>query len=141
MQHASRTLKNGTRINLVVGKTEIPALLNDNASSRALIEKLPYSVRMHRYEHDYCGVMDGPLPYDQQDVRSGWLNGDIAFAIHGNYFTILFKDEELSGEFDGIVNLGILRSPLSVMDSLPADITVVIKLENPAAIDAQPTTR
>jgi len=107
----------------------IPGVLNDSTSSRALIARLPCTVRLQRYEHDYCGVMDKPLPYGEKDVRSGWLNGDIAFAVSGNYFTILYKDEEISAQYDGIVNLGVLRAPLSVMDTLAGSISVRIELE------------
>jgi hypothetical protein len=128
-KYATRPLEKGTKIKLLVGETVIPAVLNDNKSSRALIAKLPYTVRLQRYEHDYCGVMDAPLPYDGQDMRSGWLNGDISFAVNGNYFTILYKDEEISEQFDGIVNMGVLRAPLSVMDTLDRSISVRIELE------------
>ena len=38
---------------------------------------MPYTVRLHKYAHDYCGVMNEPLPYDAEDLHNGWLNGDI----------------------------------------------------------------
>ena len=126
---ASRTLENGTNIRLVVGKTVIPAVLNNSESSKALIARLPYTVRLQRYEHDYCGVMDRPLPYDEKDMRDGWLDGDIAFAVNGSYFTILYKDEEISEQFGGIVNLGVLKAPLSVMETLAQSISLRIELE------------
>jgi hypothetical protein len=121
--------EHGTKIRLIVGKTVIPAVLNDSSTAQALIAKLPYTVRLQRYEHDYCGVMDAPLPYDEKDMQSGWLNGDIAFAVNGNYFTILYKDEEISKQFDGIVNMGVLNAPLSVMDTLEQSISLRIELE------------
>ena len=127
--YATRSLESGTKIKLIAGETVIPGLLNDSASSKALIAKLPYTVRLQRYEHDYCGVMDAPLPYDKKDMRSGWLNGDIAFAVDGNYFTILYKDEEISQRFDGIVNMGVISAPLSAMDALDRSISVSIELE------------
>ncbi len=126
--YATRSLENGTTIQLVVGETIIPAILNDSKSSKALIAKLPYTVRLQRYEHDYCGVMSEALPYDKSDMRNGWLNGDVSFAVNGNYFTILYKDEELSEQFDGIVNMGVLTAPLSVMDTLNASISMRIEL-------------
>lgn len=127
--YASRTLESGTKINLVVGETIIPAELNNSKSSQALIARLPYTVRLQRYEHDYCGVMDTPLSYDEKDMQSGWLNGDIALAVNGNYFTILYKDEEISKQFDGIVNLGVLKAPLSVVDTLDQSVSLRIELE------------
>ncbi len=127
--YATRALENGTKIKLVIGETVIPGVLNDGKSAQALIAKLPYTVRLQRYEHDYCGVMDAPLPYDKKDLRSGWLNGDIAYAVDGDYFTILYKDEDVSQQFDGIVNMGVLSAPLSVMDTLDRSISVRIELE------------
>lgn len=127
--YATRTIESGTKVKLIVGETVIPAILNHSRSARALVAKLPYAVRMQRYAHDYCGVMKDPLPYDKDDMRSGWLNGDIAFAVDGNYFTILYKDEDISRQFDGIVNMGVINAPLSVMDTLDGSITLKIELE------------
>lgn len=127
--YATRSLENGTQIRLIVGETVIPAVLNNSTSAKALLAKLPYTVRLQRYEHDYCGVMSTSLPYDESDLRNGWLNGDIAFAVNGNYFTILYKDEEISEQFGGIVNMGILNAPLSVMETLDRNISVRIELE------------
>jgi hypothetical protein len=126
---ATRTLNEGTAIKLVVGETIIPALLNDSKSAQALIAKLPYTVKLQRYAHDYCGVMNEALPYDNKDLRNGWKDGDIAFAVDGNYFTILYKDENISEQFDGIVNMGIITAPLSVMDTLEGSISLRIELE------------
>lgn len=123
------TIENGTRIRLVAGETAIPAVLNDSKPARALIAKLPYTVRLQRYDHDYCGVMDEALPYDKQDLRSGWRNGDIAFAVAGNYFAILYKDEEISQAYDGMVTMGALNCDPSVMGQLAGSITLRIELE------------
>ncbi len=126
--YATRTIEDGTKIKLILGEIVIPAVLNGSRSSTALMAKLPYKVRLQKYEHDYCGVMHDPLPYDENDARNGWLNGDIAFAIDGNYFTILYKDEEISQQYDGIVTLGVLDAPLSIMDTLETSISVSIEL-------------
>lgn len=126
-KYASRTLENGTAVKLIVGETVIPALLNGSKSAQALIAKLPYTVELQRYAHDYCGVMSEGLPYDKSDLRDGWLDGDIAFAVSGNYFTILYKDEDISEQFDGIVNMGIIKAPLSIMDTLAESISLRIE--------------
>ena len=125
---ATRTIENGTQIKLTVGDAVIPGVLNDGKSAKALIARLPYTVRLQKYAHDYCGVMRDPLPYDEHDARKGWRNGDIAFAVDGNYFTILYKDEEISRQYDGIVTLGVLDAPLAIMDTLEASISVSIEL-------------
>jgi Domain of unknown function (DUF369). len=128
-EFATRSVEGGTKIKLVIGDKIINGILNDSKSANGLISLLPYTVRMQRYEHDYCGVMKDKLPYDKEDLRSGWKNGDISFAVDGNYFTILFKDEEMSQQFDGIVNMGVICAPLSVMESLGGSISVRIELE------------
>jgi len=119
---------NGTKVRLVVGETVIPAVLNDGKAAEALIAKLPYTVRLARYEHDYCGVMDA-LPYDTEDVHNGWRNGDIAFTTSGNYFAILYKDEEISQEFDGLVTMGSLDGDPMIMETLERSISVRIELQ------------
>lgn len=120
-------MKAGTAVQLVIGDTILPATLNDSTPAKALLAKLPYVVQLQRYAHDYCGVMDA-LPYKKEELRSGWSNGDIAFAVAGNYFAILYKDEELSQEYDGMVTMGRLTSPLQMMDALKANISVRIEL-------------
>lgn len=126
--YATRKLDKGTKVNLIVGKTVIPATLNDSKSAQELISRLPYEVQLNKYTHDYCGVMAKPLSYDKKDVHNGWLNGDIDFATDGNYFTILYKDEDISKQFGFQVNMGVINAPLSVMDTLPSNITMRIEL-------------
>lgn len=123
--------ENETKVILIIGETEIPAFLNDSKPSKALLAKLPYTVNLQRYEHDYCGVMGEPLPYDRAELRSGWKNGDIAFAVSGNYFAILYKDEEISQQFDGMVTMGALGCDPAVMGTLDGAISVRIELKLP----------
>ena len=94
-KYSTRRIAGGTKVRLVVGDKVIPATLNDSRSAKELISRLPYTVSMSKYSHDYCGVMARPLSYDKKDVHNGWLNGDIDFATGGNYFTILYKDEDI----------------------------------------------
>lgn len=120
--------KNSVNVHLVIGETVIPAILNDSSPSRALLARMPYTVRLQRYENDYCGVMGDVLPHDAAELRSGWTNGDIAFAVNGNYFAILYKGEEISRQYDGMVTMGALDCPPSIMDTLDANISVRIEL-------------
>lgn len=48
---------------------------------------------LSNYGNAFCGVMDAPIPYKDEEVHSGWLNNDIAFTTNGNWFTILFGGE------------------------------------------------
>ena len=134
--YATRKIENGTRVNLIVGDTVIPATLNDSKSARELISRLPVTQEMSHFTHDYCGVMEKPLSFDEKDVHNGWLNGDIDFATDGNYFTILYKDEDISKQFGSQVNMGIINVPLSVMDTLDSHITMRIELADQNSTDA-----
>jgi len=127
-EYSTRKIENGTPITLTIGDTVIPATLNNSKSAKELISRLPYTVNLHRYSHDYCGVMADPLPYDEADVHNGWLNGDIDFARDGNYFTILFEDEENSQQFGHQITMGKIDGPLSVIKNLGRDIEVKIEL-------------
>lgn len=127
-EYATRKIENGTPITLTIGDTVIPATLNNSRSAKELISRLPYTVSLHRYSHDYCGVMDDPLSYDEADVHNGWMNGDIDFARDGNYFTILFEDEENSQQYGHQITMGKIDGPLSAVKNLGRDIEVKIEL-------------
>ncbi len=121
---------NGTAVTLTVGNTVIPALLNNTVTARDLIARLPYTVVLHRYTHDFCGVMSEPLTYDPADVQHGWRNGDIHFATDGNYFVLFFADEELSGRYGHQVHIGKMDVELDKLRNLGGRIEVTIALDN-----------
>lgn len=124
----TRVIKDGTKINMYFGDTVVPGILNDSETAQALIEMLPYTVHMNRYSHDFCGVMDDPLPYKEEDVHYGWLNGDIDFATDVDYFTILFEDEESSEQYGYQVNIGVIDCPLENISKLTGSYDVRIEL-------------
>lgn len=53
----TRIIKEGTRINMHFGNTVIPGILNDGKTAQDLIGKLPVTVKVSRYSHDFCGVI------------------------------------------------------------------------------------
>lgn len=124
----TRVIEDGTKINMYFGDTVVPGILNDSETAQALIEMLPYTVHMNRYSHDFCGVMDDPLPYKEEDVHYGWLNGDIDFATDADYFTILFEDEESSKQYGYQVNIGVIDCPLENISKLTGSYDVRIEL-------------
>lgn len=124
----TRVIEDGTKINMYFGDTVVPGILNDSETAQALIEMLPYTVHMNRYSHDFCGVMDDPLPYKEEDVHYGWLNGDIDFATDADYFTILFEDEESSEQYGYQVNIGVIDCPLENISKLTGSYDVRIEL-------------
>ena len=122
-----KPMENGTRINMYFGDTVIPGVLNDSETAKALIAKLPYTQKVSRYSHDFCGVTE-ELPYDESDVNYGWLNGDIDYATDAPYFTILFEDEDVSSKYGYQVNIGVITCPLSDISRLESDYEVRIEL-------------
>ena len=124
----TRVIENGTRINMHFGDTVIPGILNDSETARALIEKLPMTISMNRYATDYCAVLDEELPYSEEAVHNGWLNGDINYEITAPYFAVLFAGEEESNTHDNQVNIGVMDCELSRISSLEGSFEVLIEL-------------
>ena len=125
----TRVIEEGTKILLHFGDTVIPGILNDCDTAQALIEKLPYTVHMNSYSHDFCGVMPDELPYNEGEVHYGWLNGDIDYAIDAPYFTILHSDEDISEQYGYQVNIGVITCELSRIRELDGSYDVLIELD------------
>lgn len=119
--------ENGTKINMYFGDTLITGVLNDSETAQALIAKLPMTQHVSRYAHDFCGVTD-ELPYNEEDVHYGWLNGDIDYALNAPYFTILFEDEDVSEQYGYQVNIGVITTPLADLSALDGSFDVRIEL-------------
>ena len=120
-------MEGGTKINMYFGDTLITGVLNDSETARALIEKLPVTQHVNRYSHDFCGITED-LPYNEEEVHYGWLNGDIDYAVNAPYFTILFEDEDVSEQFGDQVNIGVITTPLSEIAALEGSYDVRIEL-------------
>ena len=122
-----KPMEGGTKINMYFGDTVIPGVLNDSETAKALIAKLPYTQKVSRYSHDFCGVIE-KLPYSEDEVHYGWLNGDIDYATDAPYFTILFEDEDVSEKYGYQVNIGVITCPIENISSLEGDYEVRIEL-------------
>ena len=120
-------MEGGTKINMYFGDTLITGVLNDCETATAFIEKLPMTQHVSRYSHDFCGVTED-LPYNEDEVHYGWLNGDIDYAINAPYFTILFEDEDVSEQYGDQVNIGVITVPLSEIAALEGSYDVRIEL-------------
>ena len=126
---AGRVIEGGTKVNIWFDDVLVPATLNGGATAKALIARLPCTIgTVSRYDFDACGPMSDPLPYDEADARPGWKNGDVNFAVDGNWFTILFGNEENSAGYGRQVNMGRVDCPLSVLRGLKGSYTVRIEL-------------
>ena len=125
---STRVLAHGTKINMHFGDVLIPGTLNDSETAQALMKALPCTITLTNYGNDFCGMMEHPLPYKEEDVHYGWLNGDIDFAADGNWFTILFGGEESSSSYGDQVNIGKIDCELSKISSLKGSYSVRIEL-------------
>lgn len=120
-------MEGGTKINMHFGDTVIPGVLNNSETAKALIAKLPLTQHVSRYAHDFCGTTE-PLPYKEDEVHYGWLNGDIDYATDAPYFTILFEDEAVSEQYGSQVNIGVITCPLKDIAGLQGSYDVRIEL-------------
>lgn len=72
--------------------------------------------------------MGESLPFDEEDERHGWLNGDISIGTNVPWFTILFTDEEISEQYGNLVNIGVIDCELSKISDLNGSYDVLIEL-------------
>lgn len=116
----------GTPIILTIGNTKVSGVLNDSVASREFIAKLPYTITVQKYAHDFCAVMDKSLTYDKTDLHDGWRNGDIDFVPGSDYFALLFNDSDTSSSPH--VNLGRMEGDLSFFDAMTGSVVVTVAL-------------
>jgi len=116
-----------TKVVLTIGDTKVEAVLNDSTTAKDLLSKLPYTVRLNRYEFDYCGIIQQPLNFDESDMHNGWKDGDICLA--GDYFTILFAGQEQSESHSGLITIGRIENNLSLIEKLGRAIEVTVDVQ------------
>ena len=124
----TRVIESGTKIIMHFDDTIIPGILNDCDTAKALIEMLPYTVQMSGYSDDFCGIMPDKLPYHEDEIHNGWLNGDIDYSVVAPYFTILHSNEENSQQYSNRVNIGVITCELSRIRNLSGSYDVLIEL-------------
>lgn len=116
-----------TKVKLVINGHSYPAELNGTTTSRALMAKLPVTVTVSQGMHDYCGVFDH-LPYDQQDIQSGWFNGDLAFDISGDWFVIFLRAANNNPRYRE-VKIGQLDNTDEIKQIAELDGTIQVTVE------------
>lgn len=97
------------RVKISVGSQELTAKLEDNATTHALMEKLPITLPMlDLYGREMCYRFDDALPTDT--LRSdGYEVGDIAYWPPRHSFVILYKQngEQFSRQHLGHIDFGV----------------------------------
>jgi len=114
-------------ITLTVGDVKFRAALNNSKTAHDLISKLPYTIKLSRFEYDYGGILSEPLQFDEKDKHNGWINGEIAYA--GNYFSILFDGEEQSQDYSNMITIGHIKDDLNIVKGLGQQIEVTVSLD------------
>jgi hypothetical protein len=107
-------------ITLTTNGTVLRGYLNDTTAARDMFSRLPLTLTLRRYAHDYCGGIAPPLKYEQKDVQFGWRNGDLAFWTAGNDFVIFWGDEEISSTIGDLVIIGAVTSAVTEIRALPS---------------------
>lgn len=125
---ATRVLESGTRINISIGGKVIFGTLNDSETAKAFLRMLPLKIQMSNSGIDLCGVLPEALPYNNDQVHNGWLNGDIDFATDGNWLAILYTGEEQSDAYGYQVNIGKIDGELSMLANLAGSYAVLVEL-------------
>lgn len=110
--------QNSTAVTITVGDKVIPATLNNTTTAKDLISRLPYSITLNKYSHDFCGNPTERLAYDEKDVQFGWKNGDISYEKQTPYFVIFFGDEDNSQAHGNQVIIGKVNADMETIKSL-----------------------
>lgn len=116
----------GTKVNLKIGDTVIPATLNNTVAAQEFIKKLPFTVSASKGEFDYCG-MGGDLKYDKNETQAGWKNGDIGYAR--GWFALFHGGEDQSSSYTSEMIIGHIDDEyLETVRNLPGSVTIVVEL-------------
>lgn len=105
---------NMRQMKITVNGRELTAVLEDNATTRALIEKLPMTLpMMDLYGREMCYRFDSALPTD--NVRStGYEVGDIIYYPPRRSFVIMYKQ---NGERFSMQKIGKITSGVEIFNS------------------------
>ena len=116
-----------TPITLTIGDTVLEAYLNGSAPAQSLLAQLPMTVTLNDSDNDFCGDSID-IEYAEEDVQSGYQNGDLAFWPPASNFVIFVSGEESSASTGNLVILGRITSPQETLDALEGRIDVTIAL-------------
>lgn len=100
--------------------------LDDHATTRDFIKKLPMTVTMHDLYHREKYVKINGLTVDHPNV-SHFNKGDISFWIPGNVFVIYYKGNQ--EPLNGLMKMGRILDGIEKLEKYPGDIEVTIDTE------------
>ena len=115
-------------ITLTIGDTVLDAYLYNTVPGQSLAEQLPLTVTLNDSDNDFCGG-NIDLTYSENDVTSGYQNGDLAFWTPSHNFVLFVSGNEDAVDTDDIVRLGRVTSAQEELDALEGRIDVTIALK------------
>lgn len=112
------------RIEITVNGRELTAVLTDNATTRAFVEKLPLTLPMQDlYGREMCYRFPDALPTDNVSV-SGYEVGEIVYYPPMHSFVIMYAQ---NGERFSMQKLGRIETGVEVFDGI-GDVDVSFAL-------------
>lgn len=113
------------RVKITVGETELIAVMEDNATTQAIIEQMPMTLSMmDLYGREMC-YRYGAYALPTDNLRSdGYEVGDIAYWAPGGSLVILYKQ---NGEQFERQQLGHIDSGVEIFEST-GDVDVTFEL-------------
>lgn len=103
------------RIKITVNGRELTAVLTDNATTRAFVEKLPVTLPMQDlYGREMCYRFPDALPTDNVSV-SGYELGEIVYYPPMHSFVLLYAQ---NGERFSMQKLGRIETGVEVFDGI-----------------------
>lgn len=85
------------------------------------------TITLNASDNDFCGG-NLNINYSDNDVKSGYKNGDLAFWTIANNFVIFINGEENSSNIGNLVKLGRITEPQEKLEKLQGTIDVTIAL-------------
>lgn len=112
------------RIKITVNGRELTAILTDNATTRAFVEKLPLTLPMQDlYGREMCYRFPDALPADNVSV-SGYEIGEIVYYPPMHSFVIMYAQ---NGERFSMQKLGRIETGIEVFDGIgDVDVSFVL---------------
>ena len=110
------------KVKITVGKTILTAFFDDNATSRALIEKFPMTIPMEDlYGREMCFRFSESLPANEAS-HSGYDVGDIVYWAPRHSFVIMYDQ---NGErISSLQKVGHIQSGVEVFKNTgDSDVT------------------
>lgn len=108
---------------ITFGDEQLKATIEDNATTRDLIEQLPMTITMHDLYNREKYVEISGLAVEETNI-SHYSKGDISYWTPGEAFVIYYKGNQ--EPLNGLVKMGEILKGVELLANYPGDIEVTI---------------